>query len=250
MADVKHVYKTVRDLVNKDARGFITPDIFNDFARAAQLTVFNRLLSSITDATAAKKGGMDPGRNLSKRKSVLEDLSLFSEKKEEDVIDGVASRPTDMYKLISITTKGLLSGFSKRDKQVEIVYDEEKIDRILRSTLSAPSDAFPVALVSDTIEVFPENIRNINIRYYRLPKGKDTAAGSTSDVPFVEITDYAGVEVFTNNCSDFELPEEYSSELIIEIARMVGVNLKEQEVSAYGAQSAAPQARVSLSPKK
>lgn len=250
MADVKHVYKTVRDLVNKDARGFITPDMFNDFARAAQLTVFNRLLTSITAATAAKKGGMDPGRNLSKRKSVLEDLSLFSEKSTQPVTDGIAQRPDDMYKLISITTKGLLSGYTRRDKQVEIVYDEEKIDRILRSTLSAPSDAFPVALVSDTIEVFPENIRNINVRYYRLPKGKTTANGDASDVPYIEIVDYGGVESFTANCSDFELPEEYSSELIIEIARMVGVNLKEQEVSAYSSQANAAQAQVPLSPKK
>lgn len=247
MADVKHVYRVVRDLVNKDARGFITPAIFNDFAKSAQITVFNRILAGLGPAMGATKGGMDPGRNLSKRKSMLEDLSLFSEKATVTVSDGVAQRPADMYKLISITTKGLLSGFRRRDKQVEIVYDEEKIDRILRSTLSAPSDSFPVALVSDTIEVFPENIRNINIRYYRLPKGKDTAAGSTSSAPSVEVTDYGGVEVFTSNCSDFELPDEYTTEIVMEIASMVGVNLKEAEVIGYTGRQAAASP---VSPKK
>lgn len=247
MADVKHIYRVVRDLVNKDARGFITPAIFNDFAKSAQITVFNRILAGLGPAAGATKGGMDPGRNLSKRKSMLEDLSLFSEKSTVPVSDGVAQRPSDMYKLISITTRGLLSGFRSRDKQVEIVYDEEKIDRILRSTLSAPSDSFPVALVSDTIEVFPENIRNINIRYYRLPKGKTTAAGAASPAPSVEITDYDGVEVFTSNCSDFELPAEYTTEIVMEIARMVGVNLKETEVVGYTTQ----QAPISpVSPKK
>lgn len=247
MADVKHIYRAVRDLVNKDARGFITPAIFNDFAKSAQITVFNRILTGLGPAMGATKGGMDPGRNLSKRKSLLEDLSLFSVKATVPVTDGIAERPADMYKLMSITTKGLLSGYRRRDKQVEIVYDEEKIDRILRSTLSAPSDAFPVALISDTIEVFPENIRNINIRYYRLPKGKDTDAGATSSQPSVEVTDYGGIEVFTANCSDFELPDEYTTELIMEIAKMVGINLKEAEVVGYTNQ----QTPVSpVSPKK
>lgn len=246
MADVKHVYKTVRDLVNKEERGFITPAMFNDFAHAAQLAVFNRIINDISAATRASKGGMDPGRNLSMRKALLEDLSNFSEKQTVTLSSGVGQRPSDMYKLISITTKGLMSGFRPRNKQVEVVYDEEKIDRILRSTLSAPTDDFPVALLSDTIEVFPENIRSIVVRYYRLPKGKTTANGDASSVPFIEVTDYSGVEVFTANCSDFELPDHYAMDLIIEIARMVGVNLKEQEVMAYS-QPIPPNA---ISPKK
>lgn len=246
MADVKHVYKTVRDLVNKEERGFITPAMFNEFAQAAQLAVFNRIMNDISTATRATKGGMDPGRNLSLRKALLEDLGNFSEKLTVPLSSGVGSRPADMYKLISITTKGLMSGFRSRNKQVEVVYDEEKIDRILRSTLSAPTDEFPVALLSDTIEVFPESITSIEVRYYRLPKGKTTANGDASDTPFIEVTDYSGVEVFTANCSDFELPDHYSMDLIIEIARMVGVNLKEQEVMAYSQPS---QPNV-VSPKK
>jgi len=242
MADVKHVYLTVRDLVNKDERGFITPAMFNEFAQAAQVTVFNRIMNDLSIAAKARKGGMDPGRNLSQRKALLEDLGHFAKKENVTLSNGLGNRPSDMYKLISITTKGLLSGYRSRGRQVDIVYDEEKIDRILRSTLSAPSEEFPVALVTDNFEVFPENIRSIDVRYYRLP------GATNATLPFIEVTDYDGVEVFTSGCVDFELPDHYAPDLIVEIAGMVGVNLKEAEVQAFAAKPPV-QANV-VSPKK
>lgn len=235
MASVRLIYNTVRDLVNKDARGFITPDEFNNFAKAAQVAVFNRILSDISTATRATRSGADPGRNLSLLKGLIQDLSTFSKKVTgHAVTNGIASLPEDMYRVISITTKSQFSFGRKRDKQVEIVYDEEKIDRILRSTLSAPTNDFPVALVSDTIEVFPENIRKINIRYYRMPTD-----------PSVTVIDAGGVETISA-WEDFELPDNYTMELIVEIARMVGVNLKEQEILVY---TQAPGTNV-VSPKK
>ena len=222
MASVTLIYNTVRDLVSKDARGFVTPDEFNTFAEAAQLAVFNKILNDVAVATKAAKSGTDPGRNLSLLKGLIQDLSTFSKKvSSHPVSSGIAELPSDMYRVISITTKSQLSLGRKRDKQVEIVYDEEKIDRILRSTLSAPSNDFPVALVSDTIEVFPENIKKINIRYYRLPSA-----------PSITVTEVGGVET-TTAYTDFELPESYSMDLIVEIAKMVGVNLKEPEITAY-----------------
>ena len=221
MASVKLIYNTIRDLANKDARGFVTPDEFNGFAEAAQMSVFNNVLNDLSVASRAAKSS-DPGRNLSIRKGLVEDLSTFSKKVSNVAVsNGIAQRPSDMYRVISLTTKSQMSMGRKRDKQIEIVYDEEKIDRILRSTLSAPSNDFPVALVSDTIEVFPENIRKINIRYYRLPLA-----------PSITLIESGGVEVISQ-FTDFELPDSYTMDLIVEIAKMVGVNLKEQEIRAY-----------------
>ena len=38
---------------------------------------------------------------------------------------------------------------------------------------------------------------------------------------------------------DFELPEHYTSDLIYEIARMVGINLRDADVSNYASQEIA-----------
>jgi hypothetical protein len=43
MASVQAVYNTLKDVVNKEQRGFVTPAMFNNFAQVAQLNVYNKL---------------------------------------------------------------------------------------------------------------------------------------------------------------------------------------------------------------
>ncbi len=41
MASVNRVYSALKDLVNKDQRGFVTPAVFNNFAQVAQMNIYN-----------------------------------------------------------------------------------------------------------------------------------------------------------------------------------------------------------------
>jgi len=43
MASVNRVYTALKDLVNKDQKGFVSPAVFNSFAGLAQMNIFNRL---------------------------------------------------------------------------------------------------------------------------------------------------------------------------------------------------------------
>jgi hypothetical protein len=44
----------------------------------------------------------------------------------------------------------------------------------------------------------------------------------------------AGKEVYSAaNSVDFELPEHYFAEIVVEIAKLIGVNLRDQDVYAY-----------------
>ena len=43
MVSVQSVYETVKNLANKDQKGFVTPEIFNSFAKAAQLKIFHEI---------------------------------------------------------------------------------------------------------------------------------------------------------------------------------------------------------------
>jgi hypothetical protein len=54
-----------------------------------------------------------------------------------------------------------------------MVYDAEKMNAILGSNLSTPTDQFPVALVSQDIEVFPDTVSGVYITYYAVPKSYD-----------------------------------------------------------------------------
>ena len=139
---------------------------------------------------------------------------------------GVFPRPSDFARLISVSTKGgaLLGRITRTP--IQVCYDEEKIERILSSTLNAPTSSYPVALVSGDIEVFPESINVIQIRYYKIPQSFLPDGSRSSDPPTFNLTDASAHR-------DFELPEHYTMDLVMEIASLIGVNLRDIEVSNY-----------------
>jgi hypothetical protein len=91
-------------------------------------------------------------------------------------------------------------------------------------------------MISENIEVFPTNISKIKLRYYKYTEGRSPSTGArTALTPRYNATNLgASNEVFDPTTSvDFELPDHYVSELIIEIGKMVGINLRDQDVYAY-----------------
>lgn len=231
---VNVVYGTLKNLVNKDQRGFVNIDEFNRFAQVAQLRIYNRLFDQLKDGSRLERAGFGQGRDKSKYKQVHEDLAIFAKSSDVPKTSGVYARPSDLSRVISISTAGdLLLGQTTRTP-VEIVYDEEKIERILGSTLNAPSESFPVALVTGDIEVFPESIQKIKVRYYKIPQSFTTAATpARSDDPPTLATN-AGTETYdSTNSRDFELPEHYLMDLVLEIAELIGVNLRDAEVQTF-----------------
>lgn len=110
-------------------------------------------------------------------------------------------------------------------------YDEDKIERVLISDISRPTEDFPVALVSQDIEVFPESINSIRLRYYKYPESLDSTGAASVNPPSYAITTIGGVETFNAaNSYDFELPDHYLDDLVIEIAQLAGINLRDQYV--------------------
>ena len=236
-ASVNVVYNTLKDLVNKDQQGFVTVDEFNRFAQVAQLRIFNRLFDSLKHGSRLERAGFGQGRDKSKFKQIQEDLAIFAKSLDRNQnADGVFTRPDDFARLISVSTAGsLLFGQTTRTV-AEICYDEEKIERILSSTLNAPTESLPVALVTQDIEVFPETIKKIKLRYYKIPQSVQTDGVTRSDDPPTFGVASGVVDTYNSSTSrDFELPEHYTMELVAEIASLIGVNLRDQQVTSFAA---------------
>tara|TARA_R110001592_G_scaffold145239_1_gene368797 strand:- start:213 stop:944 length:732 start_codon:yes stop_codon:yes gene_type:complete len=232
MASVERVFKSLKDLVNKDQRGFITPSVFNQFAGVAQMNVYNRLFDRMTRSS---RMGQRPATS----KESLEDLSTFTKKISLTLNNGTVAKPADFARAVTINTvTKVILGVSESNL-VQIVYNTDHIDRIINSDIMAPSDNAPVALISDTIEVFPNvntNIESIILRYYKLPQGINptTQAKTTAQPTFGYTSAVTGVELYSAaNSVDFELPEMYFTDLIVEIAELVGVSLRDKDVFSY-----------------
>ena len=232
-ASVHTVYNTLQDLANKDQQGFVTPTEFNRFAQIAQLNIFNGLFDELKDAKRLSRAGFNPTRDKSRTKRIEEDLSVFSTKatlaKTNGVFDMTANADVKaMARIISISTAGSILLNQSTKKPIEICYDEEKIERILISNLSAPTEEFPVALVSDDIHVFPTSINKIEVRYYKYPTSRNGDGTRNENSPIYDPD--------LNLYRDFELPEHYTSDLVYEIGKMVGLNLRDSDIVTYTGQ--------------
>ena len=105
MVSVQQVYDTLKDLANKDQKGFITPAVFNNFAGVAQINIYNELFQELVKAKQIQRQNFDPGRDKSVRKQATEDLSVFIVSDLElDSSDGVFFKPANLSKIISISS--------------------------------------------------------------------------------------------------------------------------------------------------
>ena len=229
MASVNRVYSTLKDLANKDQRGFITPAVFNNFSGIAQMNIFNNLFESTALAKRLRNAALDAKQDKGKMKQVEEDLAVFSKSATVSLTVGVGDKPSDLARVISINTTASPS------VAVPVVYDEVNWENVLRSTLSAPTAAFPAALLTNQIEVAPTSIASVKLRYYKQPEGLNPSTGArTASQPRFGYTVVAGKEVYSAaNSVDFELPEHYFADIVVEIAKMIGVNLRDTDVYNY-----------------
>jgi hypothetical protein len=260
MINVVDIYNTVRDLCNKDQKGFVTPEVFTTFAGIAQQNIFNEMFLELSMGKKARRQNVDLARDKSIVKRVEEDLAYFIREvelsdsefinivetdpdTEESVIVGtydqadldvsVFEKPSDLSKIISIRSID-----SDTSAILELVYNPEDIDRIISSNLSTPTTEFPVALISDKIHIFPEDVNSVKLMYYRQPRSINPV---TNNVDLSSTPIYQNLGGGANNvnfpdivnCRHFELPEHYKNELIIEIAKMIGIRLRDNYLATF-----------------
>ena len=263
MVSVLQVYNTLKDLANKDQKGFITPAVFNNFTNVAQINIYNELFQELVKAKQIQRQNFDPGRDKSVRKQVKEDLSYFVVSDlliNNTTVEGnIFYKPDDLSKIISIsysdqdrsdiqvdefpddTAEATVTIKRHERRPVELVYDVEEIDRILTSNLSTPTESFPVALIAQDIEVFPTSITDIRLTYYRRPGSIKESDGSfvESSPAYIEVP-IAGQPMFSpSNSLNFMLPPHYLTELVMEMAKLIGVRLRDPSLAGFASQEEA-----------
>ena len=245
MASVNRVYSALKDIANKDQRGFISPAVFNNFASLAQMNIYNRLFDEASINKRLRNAQADAGRNKSRVKQLNEDLSVFVKRETINLVnsDGIRQNglPDDFAKSISaVVFRNVVPAIP--ETKVELIYDEEQINYVLSSNLNAPSDDFPVGLITSSggirqIFVFPQSILQIQLTYYKQPEGIDYQGYKIASQPKWGYTVVADKEIHSvTNSVDFELPEHYFSELVIEMAKLIGINLRDSDVYTYAKQ--------------
>jgi len=217
---VNKVYRVVLSILNKEQRGYLTPDQFNRLGRQAQLDLF-------------EKSFYDYNRQLTKRNiqgvnseygdiadNIEEKIDLFAKSATLTLANNATtvSAPADLYRTIQIVKSDRLTEIEKVKKS-EYTY-------LSASNLTTPTDSFPVYYFdNDVFNIFPQTIVNPVIDYIRTPiEPKWDYSVSSGQYIFKE------VGVGDSTSKDFELHESDETDLVVKILALAGVIIKDPTV--------------------
>lgn len=225
--NVNTVYQTVLSILNKESRGFLTPDEFKRIGAQVQLDILDRNFHDYNRAVIKENVGraVEGYGNISEK--IEEKIDPFYKAADITLTNGVGSLPTDVYKMIniSITNKTIqLEKVSKKD-----------LSYLLSSPLTKPTTSFPVyyqRTKSDdppTSDIIVEpaftdqswTLGNLLCEYIKVP----------SDPVWNSSADANGALTYTSSGStDFTLHESDRVELIIGILKYAGLVISDPTV--------------------
>jgi len=145
MASVNTVYTALKNLANKDQRGFITPAVFNSFAGVAQLNVYNSLFDKLALGNAARTRQLSGERETAPLKQIREDLARFAKEStisQTSSTDQTFAKPADLGRIISAKTFGTFVLSQTTSIPIDLIYDEAKmlncsVTELLKNLLNA-----------------------------------------------------------------------------------------------------------------
>jgi len=225
------VYRTVLLILNKEQRGYMTPEEFNNIATQVQREIFEKYFEDLNQELRQPGTEYDYADRLENTDGKLE---IF--KKDAALVFGGGSwaLPTDFYRLGSVTFTNTNSW------PIEI----ERLNRteftlVSRSKLAKPSFEYPVYLFEDNKIITYPDLSNYTVNLQYVKKPADVVWGYT----------IGGVGQFVNapgSTVDFELHNSERTEIILRILVYAGVVIRDPQI----VQAAAGQLQADLQNEK
>ena len=245
--NVNKVYKSVLSILNKEQRGFITPDEFNKYATEAQLMLLDisfteyNALSNLDTVMRTNLGYADmPSKIKEKIDQFYKTTNLTMQTSGSPAVStGIVSLPSDIYKVIQLTN-------STRTLPFELV-DKHELPYLLSSPLTAPSTDYTIYYKTTTsagatsIQVSPISIETAVLDYIKVPS--DPRFGYTVNATYgtntydATIYNPSTMSATTQGSTDFELHPSEEPNLITQILLLAGISMKDREIVSLSGQA-------------
>ena len=208
--NVNTVYKTVLLILNKEQRGYMTPEEFNKIGAQVQLEIFEKYFEDLNQLTRSPQTDTDYADRIAYLEEKLSPLTRYEA--------GVSSQ------------EGVVTNTVHRLNTV--VYNDLELQRVSRgeytninkSPLTRPSLTQPVFIQENNlIYTYPISVSsNVFLSYIKRPA--DPVWSFTSG-------NTLGVYVYTNvGSQDFELHSSEQTELILRILAYAGIVLNNPQI--------------------
>jgi len=213
---VDTVYKTVLLILNKEQRGYMTPDEFNKIGQQVQLEIFEKYFEDLNQIVRAPQTDADYADRLS---YLEEKISIFENNSTYVVTNGVVNL-SDVHRLNTVTYNNI---------ELQKVGRKEYYN-IIKSPLTKPTELYPIYLQEgNSLKIEPagntdvtKNVDKVDISYISKP----------SDIEWGFVPDESlGIFVYDDgNKTDFDLHSSEQTEVILRILAYAGIVIRDPQI--------------------
>lgn len=206
---VDTVYKTVLLILNKEQRGYMTPDEFNKIGQQVQLEIFEKYFEDLNQIVRAPQTDADYADRLSyleEKLSVFENISTFNVSNGIVLLSNVHRLNTVTYNNIELQKLG-----------------RKEYYNIINSPLTKPTKSYPVYLQEgNSLKIQPVDIGLVDVSYISKPSNINWAF--TVD-PNLDIFVYNN-----NEATAFDLHSSEQVEVILRILAYAGIVIRDPQI--------------------
>jgi hypothetical protein len=232
--NVDTVYKTVLSILNKEQRGYMTPDEFNKVATQVQLEIFESYFDDLNQQLRVPQSNTeyaDRQKNIDNMISIFKTFGNCTFSTDHFVV------PTNLHKIGTVIYK-----------------DEIEIERVQKdyllyinlSPLTKPTKSFPLYVYENStvgtagtnttnpkIYVWPKDITSdISVSYIRKPNNVIWGYTGFGGVPWT-----SGPYIYSpTNSVQFEIDAAEQTNVITKILLYAGVIIRDPEIVQVAAQ--------------
>ena len=216
---VDTVYKTVLLILNKEQRGYMTPDEFNKIATQVQLETFENYFESLNQQLRVPDNDSEYADRI---KNIDEKIAIF--KKYGDLTydtNGHFTLPTELYRLGTVIYKDEIE--AQLVQRNDLLY-------VNQSPLTKPTEQYPLYLYEDNkLYLKPNDIEdNISVSYVKKPADVIWNFEIPSGQNYYQYV--------ASGSQDFELDVSEQPEIIIKVLLYAGVVVKDYNLVNLAAQ--------------
>ena len=230
--NVDTVYKTVLLILNKEQRGYITPNQFNKIATQVQLETFEKYFEDLNQQLRLPENDSEYGNRI---KNVDDEISIFKNITSLSpnwlVGTNEFSEPTAVHRIGTVIYKG--------EQELQRVHRNDWLN-INMSKLTRPSADYPIYIYEDNkIIIQPSSLvredplnpgtifDEFSVSYTRKPL--DVEWGYT-------VLGNGGYSYDSGTSQDFEIDATEQSSVIIDILMYSGVVIRDPQIVQAAAQ--------------
>ena len=216
---IDRVYRTVQALINKENRGYLTPEEFNQFAHMAQNEIVEQYFTDYNFYENAKKAGKGNSEHADLAKQFQERINRFTTIQTVTGTGGSFAIPDLLYRLTQVTYNGV-----PVEEEHQMMNSYAQLSPLARSNESRPTytrrrntDG------NDSIAVVPTSIESLEFNFIAKP--------SVPKWGYLMVNGAAGSPVYNSLTStDFQVHPGDEAEIIIKILGYTGISIRDPEV--------------------